>query len=424
MVINCQTNYIAQCIPGLSHYVRGEIEAMKREAEQAREFASSAGAQFDSTGEFFSRLCSEVTSVAFDINELANGSITRQDRNFNLGPRFLHAVESREAECRSAMPHCLSGHVAGWLTRELDEFRGVITNSDSMMHPIFRKAVREVCRGVCDAGFGVWGGCAAPTQQQTPPARNVLTLHTTPTAHPPHPRQLCFPHLRVYARTVVEDADAILKEVMGALVDERFGEYHRLVEALKRDVALTQAAKRAEAEALITRLLESEVNWICVNDVDLKRIQKEVEAGLAQQQQQQAGQYGRSKSVEAELWGEDLGGVPEMSTEGAGLGLGMGGRPLLQSEDSRELRAMQLALHAYIRLLLRRIFYAVPMNVRNVIMNEFRQDLVQLVAEKYNDEAKLRTLMSEEMWVNHKRQQRGERRTALEDMLRKLDLLS
>lgn len=150
MVINCQTNYIAQCIPGLSHYVRGEIEAMKREAEQAREFASSAGAQFDSTGEFFSRLCSEVTSVAFDINELANGSITRQDRKFNLGPRFLHAVESREAECRSAMPLCLSGQVAGWLTRELDEFRGVITNSDSMMHPIFRKAVREV------GGLGVW----------------------------------------------------------------------------------------------------------------------------------------------------------------------------------------------------------------------------------------------------------------------------
>ena len=145
MVTNCQTNFIATCIPGLSHYVRGEIEAMKREAEQAREFAS-AGTQFDSTGEFFSRLCAEVTSVAFDINELANGSITRQDRKFNLGPRFLHAVESREAECRAALPHCLSGQVAGWLTRELDEFRGVITNSDSMMHPIFRKAVREVRR--------------------------------------------------------------------------------------------------------------------------------------------------------------------------------------------------------------------------------------------------------------------------------------
>lgn len=240
--------------------------------------------------------------------------------------------------------------------------------------------------------------------------------HTRPS--PPSPTQLCFPHLRVYARTVVEDADAILKEVMGALIDERFGEFSRLVEALKRDVALTQARKRSEAEGLITRLLESEVNWICVNDVDLQRIQKEVEAGLAQPGHE------RRKSVEAELWGEDPSAVPEMGTEGAGLGIGKSGKPLLQTEESRELRAMQLALHAYVRLLLRRIFYAVPMNVRNVIMNEFRQDLVHLVAEKYNDEAKLRTLMSEEMYINHKRAQRGERKMALEDMLRKLDLLS
>ena len=107
MVINCQTNYIAQCIPQLSHYVRGEIEVMKREREQSRDF-TSVGAQFDTTADFFSQLCSEVTSVAFDINELANGSITRQDPKFNFGPRFLHAVESREAEARKDLPHCLS----------------------------------------------------------------------------------------------------------------------------------------------------------------------------------------------------------------------------------------------------------------------------------------------------------------------------
>jgi hypothetical protein len=193
------------------------------------------------------------------------------------------------------------------------------------------------------------------------------------------------------------------------------------VEALKRDVALTQAKKRTEAETLITRLLESELNWIFVNEVDLQRIQKEVEAGLLHP----AAAERRRGSVEADLWGvEDPSQVPEASTEGAGLGIGRTGKPLLQSEESRELKAMQLALHAYMRLLLRRIFYAVPMNCRNVIMNEFRQDLVHLVAEKYNDEAKLRTLMSEELWINHKRQQRGERRGALEEVLRKLDMLS
>lgn len=34
----------------------------------------------------------------------------------------------------------------------------------------------------------------------------------------------------------------------------------------------------------------------------------------------------------------------------------------------RELRAMQLSLDAYVRLLLRRLFYAVPMNVKNIVM--------------------------------------------------------
>jgi len=196
-------------------------------------------------------------------------------------------------------------------------------------------------------------------------------------------------------------------------------DYNRLVEALKRDVATTQAKKRAEGDALIGRLLDSELNWTCVNDVDLQRIQKEVEAGLAQPGAD------RRRSVEAELWGvEDPSQVPELSTEGAGLEIDRNGKPLLQSEESRELRAMQLALHAYMRLLLRRVFYAVPMNCRNIIMSEFRQDLVHLVAERYNNVVTLRSMMSEELWVNHNRKQRGERKGALEEVLRKLTLLS
>lgn len=225
--------------------------------------------------------------------------------------------------------------------------------------------------------------------------------------------------LRAYAVCVIEDTNSILKEVMDALIDERFGDYGRLVEALKRDVAQTQARKRTEAEALIGRLLDSELNWIFVNEVDLQRIQKEVELGL-----QQPG-TDRQRSVESELWGEDAAEVPETATEGASvLGVSRTGKPLLQSEDSRELRAMQLALHSYLRLLLRRVFYSVPMNVRNVMMNEFRQDIVTLVATHYNNTDRLRTLLHEEMWVNHQRKQRGEQQTALEDVLHKLDLLS
>lgn len=52
--------------------------------------------------------------------------------------------------------------------------------------------------------------------------------------------------------------------------------------------------------------------------------------------------------------------------------------------QSRELRAMQLSLDAYVRLLLRRLFYAIPMNVKNIVMGEFRRDLVSLVAQNYN----------------------------------------
>ena len=47
-----------------------------------------------------------------------------------------------------------------------------------------------------------------------------------------------------------------------------------------------------------------------------------------------------------------------------------------------------------------------------------------LVAEKYNDENKLRTVMSEEIWLGQLRQYRNERRIALQGVLQKIDRLS
>jgi hypothetical protein len=382
LVTQCQTNSITQRIPTMTHAVRAEIAELTKDPSTALAKTAPAPVKFDKskTSEFFSKLCSEITSVAFDLNDLANGTITREERKLNLGPRFLLAVETREAEARRAMPSCLSEEVAEWLTKELNEFRGVITNADSMMHPIFKKAIRE----------------------------------------------LFIPALRRYAREVMDDADSILKQVAGALVEERFGAYSRLVESLKRDVALVQMDKRGESETLIQRLLEAEVNWIFVHEVDWMGIQKEMEKGMISGGAATAAVAAAAKREQAmDLWG-DMGesGEEHEQEAGAGAGTTKANKPFLQTETSRELKAMQHALHSYVRLLLRRVFYAVPMNARNVMMNEFRQDLVHLIAEKYNDEVKLRSLMSEELWVGQSRQQRAERKDALEQVLKKLDVLA
>lgn len=349
IVLNCQANSITQRIPQLSQMIRAEIEELDKDTTQA-----GAGAKFDKTADFFSTLCSEITAVTFDINELANGTRTRQDRKLNLGPRFLLAVETREAEARKALPAFQSPQVAEWLTRELNEFRGVITNTDSMMHPIFRKAIRE----------------------------------------------LCVPLLHVYAREIMEDAHAMVKQVAGTLVEERFCNYTRLVESLKRDVATVQATKRTEGEALIQRLLEAELNWLFVDDVDGAKIQQEAQKTLL---------GGGGKDME--LWGMD----EEDSAAKNG--------PKLTAQN-RELKAMQCALHYYVMLLLRRTFYAVPMATRNIMVNEFRADLVTMVTERYNDELKLKTLLAEELWLGQSRAQRAERKGALEEAMKKLDLLS
>lgn len=93
LVTNFQANMITQRIPEMTQKVRAEMESIERDSQ-----ATNSVFDTNNTSEFFTKLCGEATSVAFDINELANGSVTRQDRRLNLGPRFLVAIEAREAD--------------------------------------------------------------------------------------------------------------------------------------------------------------------------------------------------------------------------------------------------------------------------------------------------------------------------------------
>jgi hypothetical protein len=395
LVVEFQINAISNRIPEMTVKVREELDQLAKEGKgkEDDEVANLKTtkfpvAVFDNTADFFTKLCSETTALAFDIHELANGSVTRPDRKFNLGPRFLVAIESRETQARRILPSFCSSESEGWLMKELGEFKGVVNNNDSMMHPIFRKAVREVC----------------------------------------------FPVLRLYAKSIKDDADHILREVTSLLIDERFANYPRLAESLKRDMGFIQVAKLKDVEALIQRLLEAELNWVFVSEKDLRNIQKEVEAGLNGHpisheddlplmihREEDMGAAGARVAPESGNGSRPSAGAAPGTTAGGGVA---GNRLRPEEGTNRDLRVMQLSLDAYVRLLLRRVFYAVPMNVRNIIMNEFRRDLGALVAEKYNDEPRLRTLMSEELWINQKRQQHVERQKALEGVLRKLDQLS
>lgn len=378
LVIHCQTNSITQRIPGLSQAIRSEIEDLSRTCVQNDERIEQKATTprkkkslgvFENTKDVFSKLCSEMTLVMFDINDLANGSSTRQDRKLNLGPRFLIAVETREAEARRALPVCNSSEVADWLWGELQEFGGVASNSDSIMHPIFRKAVRE----------------------------------------------LFFPVLRGYAKSIIDDLDEMLKYAAEKMLEERFGAYSRLVESLTRDVTQVQETKKREADALIARLLEAELNWVLVDAVDMAHIEKETAKDM---EKSKTGDRGERRS---DMWGME--GVDEEQRESK-LNKSKSGKVFMQSDHRGELQAMQSCLHQYVHLLLRRMFYAVPMNTRNVMINEFRDDVLSVVTGKYNEETKLRALMSEELWAGHSRQQQAVRRSALEEVMNKLDLLS
>ncbi len=392
LVLSYQKNGITQRLPELSQAIRTEIEELSVDLHQEQHRHQHPHQQkhmnktqghpvgpvvvFDQFEDVFSRLCSEMTFVMFDVKELADNSSSRQDRKLNLGPRYQLAVEGREAEARRALPSYTSTEVAEWLNKEMGEFRGVIANANYLMHPVFRKAIRE----------------------------------------------LVFPVLRVYARGVIQDMDDMLQYTAQELVGERFRSYTRLLEALMRDVTQVQAAKKEEAERLVGRLLEAELNWNFVDEVDLAFIAQQIEKDVA------ANERGESAGrMEADdMW--DALGVEGGAGGGAGgeggLGKSKSGKVFLQSSHSRELQVMQCTLHYYVQLLLRRVFYAIPTNTRNVMINEFRHDLMSVVAAKYNDDIKLRALMAEELWAEQSRQQRAMRKAALEEVMGRLDLLS
>ena len=110
---------------------------------------------------------------------------------------------------------------------------------------------------------------------------------------------MCLPILQDYAKKVMKDADSVLREVdkanqrrvlalalshaflppsssfpyfcslctyttqvTGLLLDERFADYPRLAESMKRDVAKVQQLKLEQAEDFVARLLEAETNWV------------------------------------------------------------------------------------------------------------------------------------------------------------------
>lgn len=207
-----------------------------------------------------------------------------------------------------------------------------------------------------------------------------------------------------------------------ALIKERFNGFPWLVESLKHEVNVLLEHKVTESQKVLDRVIKSEINWIFVNEADLNAIEREVALNMAGKT---GGGLGSGKAVPLQdragmhgpHWSSDLSQVVSQAEMD-------GSQSISYMDPSRDARIRELALDAYVRLMLRRVFYAVPMNIRNVMLNEFRRDLVSMVAEKYNEEAKLRTVMSEEIWLGQLRQHRQGRKVSLVDVLTKLDRLS
>jgi hypothetical protein len=180
--------------------------------------------------------------------------------------------------------------------------------------------------------------------------------------------------------------------------------------------------KKVDTEKVLQRIVTSEMNWCFLSEADLNAVEREVALNMAGKS---SGGLGMGKVAPAgEAKGNGLHWSAEMSDVLSPSTRAEEGGKLSRFDPTREARMRELTLDAYVRLMLRRVFYAVPMNIRNVMLNEFRHELVSMVAEKYNDEAKLRTVMSEELWRVQQRQQRTERKESLTDLLHKLDLLS
>lgn len=215
--------------------------------------------------------------------------------------------------------------------------------------------------------------------------------------------QHCGPVLKEYASGLVQDANAQLRDVMNALVDERFAEFPRLVEALRTDFEVLASAKVEDAEKVISRLLEAELSWIFVSEADQAQMSKDVQTLLSKKS---------TLKPTADLWSEDGEEEPQVI------------RPVvLRSESERDIENFQATLDTFIRFFTRRLFYTVPMNIRNVILSEFRKDMVEVVVSKYNNDDKMRTLMSVELWLDQLQSQRSEKKAALIEVLSKLDLL-
>lgn len=393
LIVEYQCNAIGQLIPDVCRRLHAELRELEKEEEEEAGEPGPGGKKGGKGGkkmldhqEFFTKLCTDANSLGFEIGELAVSSDTREERQLNLGARLGGAIKQHEEEARRALPAAVASKVGPWLNAADGEEGGggvgvrneprVYVSRETMSNDLFRKSVREVCG----------------------------------------------PVLRTYAAALLGEASEQLREVTHVLVQEKFRGFPWLIESLKHEINLLLEKKKGEAERVLGRIVASEMNWCYLNEADLNAVEREVALNMAGKS---GGGLGFGKvGPSGEQQQQQLHWSAEMSEVLSPSERDVGGKGLSRFDPTREARMRELALDAYVRLLLRRVFYAIPMNIRSVILDEFRHDLVSMVAEKYNDEAKLRTVMSEELWKAQQRQQRGERKASLTDLMKKLDLLS
>lgn len=386
LVVDCQSNAIGQSIPKVTRFLHKELQELDNEEEKAAEAlgwkdrgqSQGRAKPLSNHQDFFTKLCLDANTLGFEIGELALSSSTRQERHLNLGARLAAAITFHENEARRALPASVAEKVGSWL--DVEGFASseprIYVSRETMSHDVFRKSIREVCG----------------------------------------------PVLMHYATALLTETGQQLEEVTHVLVQEKFTGFPWLVQSLKHEVTLLLGKKKVDTEKVLQRIVTSEMNWCFLSEADLNAVEREVALNMAGKS---SGGLGMGKVAPAEEakgsglhWSAEMSDVLSPSTRAE-----EGGK-LSRFDPTREARMRELTLDAYVRLMLRRVFYAVPMNIRNVMLNEFRHELVSMVAEKYNDEAKLRTVMSEELWRVQQRQQRTERKESLTDLLHKLDLLS
>lgn len=100
LVVEYQSNFISHRIPDLSKQVRHEIELVDNEIRETN-------STFAHPQHFFTKVVSDVGSMAFEFQDLATGARTRDDQSINLGARFYAAVSGRESEVSNPLhTHC------------------------------------------------------------------------------------------------------------------------------------------------------------------------------------------------------------------------------------------------------------------------------------------------------------------------------